>query len=174
MSKPAFPSPAWFFARRVELASLIGGIGFVFFLFTPVHFTRLVARLLALPEESFVRAVYLALALLNLLAGSLRIWAGGTLGGARMMSIHVQTEGFIIAGPYAHVRNPIYLGELLLCLGWAMICRSVIGVALVPLWWLGLLILIIIEEESLEHEFGAPYVAYKQRVRGRILPGLPV
>ena len=31
----------------------------------------------------------------------------------------------------------------------------------------------IIEEESLERALGEPYRAYKQRVRGRIIPGLP-
>ena len=113
------------------------------------------------------------------LAGGVVFLCGGYLGLAPAASIrplNVAGPGteLVTTGLYGVVRNPIYLGELLLCLGWAMICRSVIGVALVPLWWLGLLILIIIEEESLEHEFGAPYVAYKQRVRGRILPGLPV
>ncbi len=76
-------------------------------------------------------------------------------------------------GLYGVVRNPIYLCEILWCLGWAIIHRSIIGVALVPLWWVGLLLLIFIEEESLERALGQPYLAYKQQVRGRILPGLP-
>ena len=77
-------------------------------------------------------------------------------------------------GFYRIVRNPIYLGEVLLCLGWAILFRSSIGVFLVPLWWAGLLFLIIIEEENLERVFGQPYLEYKQRVRGRIVPGLPI
>jgi len=52
--------------------------------------------------------------------------------------------------------------------------RSSIGVALVPLWWAGLLVHIMIEEESLERELGRPYLEYKRRVRGRMLPGLPI
>jgi protein-S-isoprenylcysteine O-methyltransferase Ste14 len=76
-------------------------------------------------------------------------------------------------GLYSIVRNPIYLCEVLWCLGWAIIFRSMVGVALVPLWWAGLLFLIFIEEESLERALGEPYRAYKQRVRGRIIPGLP-
>jgi protein-S-isoprenylcysteine O-methyltransferase Ste14 len=75
---------------------------------------------------------------------------------------------------YGLVRNPIYLGEVLWCLGWAIMFRSIIGVALVPLWWLGLLILILIEEESLERSLGQTYLEYKKRVRGRIIPGLPI
>jgi protein-S-isoprenylcysteine O-methyltransferase Ste14 len=83
--------------------------------------------------------------------------------------LRLKTTGF-----YRIIRNPIYLGEVLWCLGWAMIFRSAIGVALVPLWWAGLLFLIIIEEESLERSLGQPYLEYKQRVRGRIIPGLPI
>ncbi len=52
--------------------------------------------------------------------------------------------------------------------------RSVIGVALVPFWWAGLLFLVFIEEESLERELGQAYLEYKKRVRGRIIPGLPI
>lgn len=82
--------------------------------------------------------------------------------------MELKTTGF-----YAIVRNPIYLCEVLWCLGWAIIHCSLIGVALVPLWWLGLLFLIFIEEESLERALGQTYLAYKQQVRGRIIPGLP-
>ncbi|NIO04336.1 MAG: hypothetical protein GTN74_06885 [Proteobacteria bacterium] len=83
--------------------------------------------------------------------------------------MELKTSGF-----YGFVRNPIYLGELLWCLGWAIMFRSIIGVTLIPVWWAGLLLLIVSEEQSLERELGQPYVAYKARVRGRIIPGLPI
>jgi protein-S-isoprenylcysteine O-methyltransferase Ste14 len=83
--------------------------------------------------------------------------------------MNLSTTGF-----YGIVRNPIYFGELLWCLGWAIMFRSIIGVALVPLWWAGLQFHIIIEEESLERELGQSYLEYKARVRGRIIPGLPI
>lgn len=38
----------------------------------------------------------------------------------------------------------------------------------------GLWLLTIIEEESLERKLGLPYIEYKKRVPGRILPGLPL
>lgn len=84
-------------------------------------------------------------------------------------SIGLRTTGF-----YGTVRNPIYLGELLWCLGWAVMFGSIIGIALVPIWWASLLFLTAIEEDSLEREIGQPYREYKHRVRGRIIPGLPV
>ena len=76
-------------------------------------------------------------------------------------------------GLYSIVRNPIYTGELLWCLGLAVFFRSVIGVALVPIWWLAFLFHIAKEEASLERELGDTFLAYKKNVKGRIVPGLP-
>jgi protein-S-isoprenylcysteine O-methyltransferase Ste14 len=84
-------------------------------------------------------------------------------------NVELKTTGF-----YRIVRHPIYLGEILWCLGWAIMFRSIIGVALVPLWWAGLLFHVLVEEESLERELGQTYSEYKRRVRGRIVPGLPI
>lgn len=83
--------------------------------------------------------------------------------------VKLNTTGF-----YAIVRNPIYLGEVLWCLGWAIMFRSIIGVALVPFWWAGLLCLVLIEEKSLERELRNEYREYKRKVKGRIIPGLPI
>ena len=77
-------------------------------------------------------------------------------------------------GVYGIVRNPIYLADLLFSLGFAIMFRSIIGVALVPLWWAGFFLLVLIEEGSLERTLGQPYLDYKQRVKGRIVPGLPI
>lgn len=79
-----------------------------------------------------------------------------------------------ITGLYRIVRNPIYFGEVLWCLGWAILFRSMIGVILVPFWWASLLFITMIEEESLERELGQSYLEYKRKVRSRIIPGLPV
>ena len=77
-------------------------------------------------------------------------------------------------GLYGIVRNPLYLSDVLWCLGLAVMFRSEIGIALVPVWWAALWLLTMIEEESLERTLGQPYIEYKQRVRGRIIPGLPL
>ena len=113
------------------------------------------------------------------LIGGIVFAIGGYLGLAPcflIIPLNVAEKGMELqtTGPYGIVRNPIYLGEVLWCLGWAIVFRSVIGVALVPLWWAGLLILITIEEESLERSLGQTYLEYKKQVRGRIIPGLPI
>lgn len=83
--------------------------------------------------------------------------------------VSLKTRGF-----YGIVRNPLYLSDVLWCLGLAVMFRSEIGIALVPVWWAGLWLLTIIEEESLERTLGLPYIEYKQQVRGRIVPWLPL
>jgi len=77
-------------------------------------------------------------------------------------------------GVYAIVRNPIYLSDILFTLGFAVMFRSMIGIALVPGWWLAFLLLVLVEETSLERVLGQRYIDYKLRVKSRIIPGLPV
>jgi protein-S-isoprenylcysteine O-methyltransferase Ste14 len=81
---------------------------------------------------------------------------------------------FKTTGIYGIVRNPIYLADVLFTLGFAIIFRSIIGIALIPLWWAGFLFLVLVEEESLERTLGQPYRDYRLRVKGRIIPGLPI
>ncbi|UCF71182.1 MAG: isoprenylcysteine carboxylmethyltransferase family protein [candidate division WOR-3 bacterium] len=80
----------------------------------------------------------------------------------------------VVTGFYALVRNPIYLGEVLWFLGWSIMFRSVIGLAIAPLWWMALLLHTLVEEDALERALGEKYLAYKRKVRGRIIPGLPI
>jgi protein-S-isoprenylcysteine O-methyltransferase Ste14 len=84
-------------------------------------------------------------------------------------TITLQTNGL-----YGIVRNPIYTGELLWSLGLAIYFRSVIGVVLIPVWWIALLFHIAKEEESLERELGEVFHQYRKKVKGRIIPGLPI
>jgi protein-S-isoprenylcysteine O-methyltransferase Ste14 len=77
-------------------------------------------------------------------------------------------------GIYRVVRNPIYLADLLFSLGFALMFRSIIGVALIPFWWVAYLAIVFVEEASLERVLGQRYLDYKQQVKGRIIPGLPI
>ena len=75
-------------------------------------------------------------------------------------------------GIYGVVRNPIYLTDILFSLGFAVMFGSIIGVALIPIWWIAYLCIVLVEEKSLERELGQPYLDYKKKVKGRIIPGL--
>ena len=77
-------------------------------------------------------------------------------------------------GIYGIVRNPIYLTDLLFSLGFAVMFGSIIGVALIPIWWIAILCIVLVEEKSLESALGQPYLDYRKLVKGRIIPGLPI
>jgi len=77
-------------------------------------------------------------------------------------------------GIYGIVRNPIYLTDLLFSLGFAVMFGSIIGVALIPIWWIAYLCMVLVEEKSLESALGQSYLDYKKLVKGRIIPGLPI
>ena len=76
-------------------------------------------------------------------------------------------------GIYSLVRHPIYLCEVLWFLGWAIMFRSVYGIALAPVWWITFLIHALSEEADMERALGKKYLDYKKKVRGCIFPGLP-
>ncbi|MBN2102510.1 hypothetical protein JW835_00550 [bacterium] len=59
-------------------------------------------------------------------------------------------------------------------LGWSIIFGSIFGILMVPIWWIGLLCHISIEENQLIHRFGEDYLRYMKKARGRMIPGLPI
>lgn len=115
---------------------------------------------------------------LHLLLGAMAIAAGLAL---VLPALRVQfttgpeaSESLQTTGVYGFVRHPGYLGNVLLGLGWALLFRSTIGVALTGVWWLTFVLHAMIEEASLERTYGRAYSDYKTRVKGRLLPGLPL
>ncbi len=77
-------------------------------------------------------------------------------------------------GIYSIVRHPIYLSEILWPVGWSLMWGSIYGLALTPLWWIAFTWHALAEENQLERVLGSEYAAYKKKVRGRIIPGLPI
>ncbi len=79
----------------------------------------------------------------------------------------------VVRGLYRYVRNPMYLGVLLVVAGWAVYSRSA-GVVQYGLavWVVAHLFVLLVEEPMLRHRFGVSYEAYCRAVR-RWLPGRP-
>ena len=77
-----------------------------------------------------------------------------------------RTNALVVSGLYRWSRNPMYLGMLLILLGWAAWLAQ--PLALLPVALFVILIermQIIPEERALEEKFGEEYRAYKRRVR---------
>ena len=78
----------------------------------------------------------------------------------------VRTPDYLlIRGPYQFTRNPMYLAELILWLGWALFYGSI--AVLITVLVLGSLMNLKVvrrEEPELEARFGEAYQEYKRRV----------
>lgn len=85
--------------------------------------------------------------------------------------IDVAPERIIATGPYAWVRNPMYLGHLIFMTGLAVTFRSWPAVALLVFHVVWFHRRVLDDEAHLEALFGSEYRDYKARVK-RWLPGL--
>ena len=80
---------------------------------------------------------------------------------------------FVAAGPYKYVRNPMYIGALIVLFGFGLYLHS-FSVLLLPFAVLLLVHLFVIfyEEPNLRNRFGLSYQDYCRRVN-RWIPRLP-
>jgi protein-S-isoprenylcysteine O-methyltransferase Ste14 len=109
--------------------------------------------------------------LFALAAALLRTWASAYLGPSIVQDRAMHGESVVAAGPYRHLRNPLYLGiflhtfvlALLMPLSGAIFCILAIG--------LFELRLIFGEESFLTAKLGEPYLAYCAKVP-RLLPAI--
>lgn len=72
-----------------------------------------------------------------------------------------RTEPLVVCGPQRYVRNPLYLGVVLIVLGWALAAASpfLLVATLVFTAWFGLM-LVPYEERELKALFGEEWVRY--------------
>jgi protein-S-isoprenylcysteine O-methyltransferase Ste14 len=104
--------------------------------------------------------------------GALRLWPVFVLGRRFSGLVAIQSGHTLVTdGIYRTIRNPSYLGLLVLSLGWALAFRSLAGVLLVALMIPPLIARIRSEEALLHSQFGEEYAAYCART-WRLFPGL--
>jgi protein-S-isoprenylcysteine O-methyltransferase Ste14 len=104
--------------------------------------------------------------------GALRIWPVFVLGRRFSGLVAIQPGHTLVTdGIYRVIRNPSYLGLLVLSLGWALAFRSAVGVLLVALNIPPLVARMNSEERLLRSQFGQEYEAYRART-WRLVPRL--
>jgi protein-S-isoprenylcysteine O-methyltransferase Ste14 len=109
---------------------------------------------------------------LYILGGAVRIWPVFVLGNRFSGLVAIQPgHTLVTTGIYRVVRNPSYLGMLVLSLGWALAFRSGVGVLLAALTLVPLIARIRSEEALLLSQFGEEYAAYRART-WRLVPGV--
>jgi protein-S-isoprenylcysteine O-methyltransferase Ste14 len=108
-----------------------------------------------------------AAAVVLIVSVSMLVWCRATLAraGTTMMPHKVATA-FTVAGPYRWTRNPMCLSMAGLYLGAGLLVNALAPLILVvPVFMVVDLRVIRWEERHLAAKFGAPYLAYKTRVR---------
>lgn len=76
------------------------------------------------------------------------------------------TTDLVTQGAYQYSRNPMYLGMVLILIGWAIYLGSLTPWCLIPVFmWVLTEQQIKPEEEILLHKFGESYQAYQKQVR---------
>jgi protein-S-isoprenylcysteine O-methyltransferase Ste14 len=118
--------------------------------------------------DKFVVAAGFIIALLgtifrSLVIGFAYIKRGGKDG-------RVYADNLVIKGFYAHVRNPMYIGNFLILTGLGIIYGSIyVYLIVIPLFSFIYLSIVVTEENYLKKQFGKEYEEYCKRVP-RFLP----
>jgi protein-S-isoprenylcysteine O-methyltransferase Ste14 len=133
-------------------------------------FSTALARLGMNLETATLLVTVLAI-LLGLAGGALRVWGTAYLSAPVVHSGAMHGDKVMAAGPYRHLRNPLYLGSLLLAVSIAILMPpsgALVFLVLVAVFYLRL---IFGEEAFLAGRLGEPYLEYKKQVP-RLLPSL--
>jgi protein-S-isoprenylcysteine O-methyltransferase Ste14 len=102
--------------------------------------------------------------------GALRIWPVFVLGHRFSGLVAIQPDHTLeTRGIYCFIRNPSYLGLLVMTLGWGLTFRTGIGVVLTVLLIPPLIARMDAEEALLSARFGKEYEAYRART-SRLVP----
>jgi protein-S-isoprenylcysteine O-methyltransferase Ste14 len=102
--------------------------------------------------------------------GALRLWPVYVLGNRFSGLVAIQPGHTLVTGGiYRLIRNPSYLGLLVLSFGWALAFRSGVGVVLAALLMPPLVARMDAEEALLASWFGGDYETYRART-SRLIP----
>lgn len=88
----------------------------------------------------------------------IRLWAAGFL---------MKNQELVVAGPYAYIRDPLYLGSLLIFTGFSVASLNWYLLVVVLIGFFGIYLphKIKVETTRLAEIFGEPYVDYRNNVR---------
>ena len=93
--------------------------------------------------------------------------------GGETRTMNVGASSICKSGPYSIVRNPLYIGNVMIYVGFALLAGSVyvVTISLITLSYflIQYSLIISLEEEALEEKFGDEYITYKKLVPS-ILP----
>ncbi|MEK6570040.1 MAG: isoprenylcysteine carboxylmethyltransferase family protein, partial [Bacteroidota bacterium] len=120
------------------------------------------------PQSLFIGFLFV------LVGEGIRLWGVSIAGSETRTTGSAGGTNLITTGPFAHVRNPLYLGNILLYLGIGVMSDAlfpwlVLGAVIV--FFLQYYLIATLEEEYLARTFGVAFEEYTRQV-GRFFPRL--
>ncbi len=135
--------------------------------YTPIPFL-LVMVIVARPTLWSLAGGFVLVALGELL----RLWGVAIAGSETRTTGPVGGTFLITTGPFAYVRNPLYLGNLVMYFGIGMMSAvPLLALAAIVFFFIQYSLIVSLEEEYLVKTFGEEFVRYCTEVR-RFVPGL--
>jgi len=121
------------FRHRFWFITAVFFIAFWCYRFDPVNAGAAIAGLIAghpvqldsAVDRHLLQYVFAGAAALALLAGLVRTWGAAYLRSEVVHDPSLRLEGVVADGPYRHVRNPLYLGTVLLGIGFGFLASRV-------------------------------------------------
>jgi protein-S-isoprenylcysteine O-methyltransferase Ste14 len=111
-----------------------------------------------------LQAIFAIAALLGAFAALLRTWAAAYLRSGIVHDPAMHSTELVADGPYRHVRNPLYLGAIMLAVGMGMLASRLGWIVLVIGVWIFTYRLIRREESAMQREQGERFDAYRAKV----------
>lgn len=112
--------------------------------------------------------ITMGLGLIVMIIGELIRFSGVAFAGSlTRVTGNVGAPEVIVSGPFAHVRNPLYVGNLFIYIGIGIMANALFPwLLLVAAVWFSFQYyqIVMLEEEFLEKEFGESYLEFKKNV----------
>jgi len=165
----------WEFKNRAAIFGCIFGFSFFLFAADHVNATSWLATKLTpatgTDEVLVERTLFSLAALLVAGAALVRTWGSAYLKSEVVYAAEIKTATLVADGPYRHVRNPLYFGNLLMALGMGAMASRLGFVVLQVLVLVFGYRLIFREEAEMGAVQGERYDAFKKAVP-RMCPAL--
>jgi len=168
------------FRNRFWFIVLTYWVGFGLYKFDHMNAAEALARwmfsgsdphLTSLSTRHAIQGLFALSATLVTAAAWIRTWGGAYLCREVVFDPAVHTERLVADGPYRHLRNPLYFGNLLLATGMALLASRTGGLVLIVVNLLIVLRLIGREEAAMAQSQGEAYRAFQAAVP-RLWPSL--
>ena len=157
------------FRYRFYIICLIFWIGFSCYWIDPQNAAESALTLVGFHSKAALRLFLGFGALVVALGAAIRTWASAYIHTEVVHDMDLHSDRLVADGPYRYVRNPLYLGIVLLAAGMGLMASRLGWLFLVAANCVFYLRLALREEVALAATQGESYLAYKRAVP-RIIP----